>query len=117
MCLQVVYEAAEDPTICDRIYLQGVVPNCLEYYAQHPPASTSRRTIRPPPRSSPSDASADWDPTSVPTPTHARPTYRWIWPGYDLVFFAYRCIQSPLARSAETPAWYLIHNCLPCSSR
>lgn len=34
MCLQAVYEAANDPAICDRIYLQGVVPNCREYYAQ-----------------------------------------------------------------------------------
>src|SRR5512143_2638591 len=27
-CLQAVYEAAGDATICERIYLQGVVPNC-----------------------------------------------------------------------------------------
>lgn len=41
MCLQAVYEAAGDPSICDRIYLQGVVPNCRAYYAQHTPAPTS----------------------------------------------------------------------------
>jgi hypothetical protein len=34
MCLQAVYEAAGDPAICDRIYLQGVVPNCRAYYAR-----------------------------------------------------------------------------------
>jgi hypothetical protein len=33
-CLQSVYEAAGDPAICDRIYLQGVVPNCRAYYAR-----------------------------------------------------------------------------------
>lgn len=41
MCLQAVYEAADDPSICDQIYLQGVVPNCRAYYAQYTPASTS----------------------------------------------------------------------------
>ena len=34
MCLQAVYEAADDPTICNRIYLQGVVPNCRAYFAR-----------------------------------------------------------------------------------
>lgn len=33
MCLQAVYEAADDPAICERIYLQGVQPNCQAYYA------------------------------------------------------------------------------------
>ncbi len=33
MCLQAVYEAADDPAICDRIYLRGVVPTCKAYYA------------------------------------------------------------------------------------
>ena len=32
MCLQAVYEAADDPAICERIYLQGVRPNCRAYY-------------------------------------------------------------------------------------
>ena len=40
MCLQTVYEAAQDPAICDRIYLQGVVPNCRAYYAHFTPGST-----------------------------------------------------------------------------
>ena len=39
MCLQAVYEAADDPSICDRIYLQGVVPNCRAYYAQRTPSA------------------------------------------------------------------------------
>jgi hypothetical protein len=33
-CLQAVYEAAGDPTICDRIYLKSVVPDCRAWYAQ-----------------------------------------------------------------------------------
>ena len=32
-CLQAVYEAADDPAICDRLYLPGVVPTCKAYYA------------------------------------------------------------------------------------
>jgi hypothetical protein len=32
-CLQSVYEAADDPAICDRLYLPGVVPACRAYYA------------------------------------------------------------------------------------
>ena len=31
-CLQAVYEAADDPAICDRLYLPGVVPVCKAYY-------------------------------------------------------------------------------------
>jgi len=38
MCLQAVYEAAGDPSICDRIYLRGVVPNCRAYYASPSPS-------------------------------------------------------------------------------
>jgi hypothetical protein len=33
MCLQAVYEAAGDPAICERLYLQGVRPTCRAYYA------------------------------------------------------------------------------------
>ena len=33
-CLQAVYEAADDPAICDRLYLPGVVPTCKAYYAE-----------------------------------------------------------------------------------
>ncbi len=32
-CLQAVYEAADDPEICDRLYLPGAVPACKDYYA------------------------------------------------------------------------------------
>ena len=38
MCLQAVYEAAGEPSICDRIYLRGVVPNCRAYYASPSPS-------------------------------------------------------------------------------
>lgn len=64
MCLQAIYEAADDPTICDRIYLRGVVPNCRGYYAQYTPVSTSLTgTIDDPAQTqSPS-------PTSPPPPT------------------------------------------------
>jgi hypothetical protein len=34
MCLQAVYEAAGDPTICDQLYLEGVRPTCRAYYAE-----------------------------------------------------------------------------------
>jgi hypothetical protein len=34
MCLQAVYEAAEDPTICERLYLEGVRPTCRAYYSE-----------------------------------------------------------------------------------
>jgi hypothetical protein len=40
MCLQAVYEAADDPSICDRLYLSGVVPNCHAYYAARSPTPT-----------------------------------------------------------------------------
>lgn len=33
MCLQAVYQAANDPAICDRLYLKGVRPTCRAYYA------------------------------------------------------------------------------------
>jgi hypothetical protein len=32
-CLQSVYEAAGDPAVCDRLYLEGVRPTCRAYYA------------------------------------------------------------------------------------
>ncbi len=32
-CLQAVYQAANDPAICDRLYLSGVVSTCKTYYA------------------------------------------------------------------------------------
>ena len=72
MCLQAVYEVANDPTICDRIYLQGVVPNCRAYYAQLTPASQSligtvqTPTQLPSPIFTPSPTAT---PTSQPTPT------------------------------------------------
>jgi hypothetical protein len=40
MCLQAVYEAADDPAICERLYLEGVRPTCRAYY-QRPPAEWS----------------------------------------------------------------------------
>jgi len=41
MCLQAVYQAADDPTICDRLYLEGVRPACRDYYQQ--PAGDGER--------------------------------------------------------------------------
>lgn len=46
MCLQAVYEAADDPSICDRLYLSGVVPNCQAYYTARSPTPTP--TLLPP---------------------------------------------------------------------
>ena len=62
-CLQAVYEAAGDPAICDRIYLQGVVPNCRAYYArltaETPTASSVLSEVTPEPPSTPTtEASA-----------------------------------------------------------
>ena len=37
MCLQAVYEAADDPAICEQLYLEGVRPTCRAYY--HRPAA------------------------------------------------------------------------------
>jgi len=31
-CLQAVYQAADDPAICDQLYLKGVRPTCRDYY-------------------------------------------------------------------------------------
>jgi len=31
-CLQAVYQAADDPAICERLYLKGVRPTCRAYY-------------------------------------------------------------------------------------
>lgn len=44
-CLQAVYEAANDPAICDQIYLQGVVPNCRTYYAKYTPDQPSATMV------------------------------------------------------------------------
>jgi hypothetical protein len=34
VCLQAVYQAAGDPAICQRLYLEGVRPNCRAYYSE-----------------------------------------------------------------------------------
>ncbi len=34
MCLQMVYEAADDPAICEQLYLESVRPNCEAFYAR-----------------------------------------------------------------------------------
>ena len=36
-CLRTLYEAAGDPAICDRIYLQEVEDNCRAWYAEDSP--------------------------------------------------------------------------------
>ena len=46
MCLQAVYEAAADPAICERLYLEGVRPACRAYYgalSTPPPGPTLLR--------------------------------------------------------------------------
>lgn len=32
MCLQAVYQAADDPKTCEQLYLKGVRPTCRDYY-------------------------------------------------------------------------------------
>lgn len=36
-CLQAVYEVADNPGICDRVYLEGAASNCQAWYANHTP--------------------------------------------------------------------------------
>ena len=72
MCLQAIYEAANDPTICDRIYLQGVVPTCRAYYAQLMPTPVSIAGVTQTPTQLPSATFTPLPtatPTSQPTPT------------------------------------------------
>lgn len=89
MCLQAVYETAGDPAICDRIYLQGVVPNCRAYYAQHTPASIAPTGMieTPTPTQLPSPTfttSPTATPSSVPIPTTtSTPLYKLDLSGYD----------------------------------
>jgi hypothetical protein len=93
MCLQTVYEAAQDPAICDRIYLQGVVPNCRAYYAHFTPGSaTLPETFQLPtqtkaalPGFTPAPTGTDTSlPTSTATPT---PRYQLDLAGYDADIF------------------------------
>lgn len=67
-CLQAVYEAAGDPSICDRIYLPGVVPNCRAYYERLTPqaAATLPAASSPSPIPSPSPASTSPPPAATP---------------------------------------------------
>ncbi len=34
MCLQALYEAADDPSVCEQLYLEVVRPNCRAYYSE-----------------------------------------------------------------------------------
>jgi hypothetical protein len=36
-CLDDVWRAIDDPSICDRIYLVNTRPNCRNYFSNHPP--------------------------------------------------------------------------------
>ena len=87
MCLQVVYEAADDPSICDRIYLRGVVPNCRAYYAHFAPgtASTTMTIVTPTLTETPSPTPPpSVTPTSEPTQTASpTPLYKFDLSGYD----------------------------------
>jgi hypothetical protein len=44
MCLQAVYQAADDPAICDQLYLHGVRPTCRRYY-QRPPVDFATDSV------------------------------------------------------------------------
>ncbi|MGA9351724.1 MAG: hypothetical protein WBW48_23385, partial [Anaerolineae bacterium] len=73
MCLQAVYEAADDPTICDRLYLSGVVPNCHAYYAARSPTPTATPAVTAPPPT-PTPVPPTYTPPIPPTYTPAPPT-------------------------------------------
>lgn len=87
MCLQMVYEAAYDPTICDRIYLPGVVPNCRAYYTRFTPpiepSETPQATQTPIPTATPSPSLAS-PPSPTPSPT---PLYTVDLSSYDSATF------------------------------
>ena len=79
MCLQAVYEAADDPTICNRLYLSGVVPNCQAYYAARSPTLTATPAVTAPSptgvsTSTPAATSTPVTPAPL-TPTPIPPTY------------------------------------------
>jgi hypothetical protein len=99
MCLQAVYEAADDPSICDQIYLQGVVPNCRAYYARSTPPveapETASPTHTPIPAALPSPSLT---PTAPPTPTPLpTPLYTVDLSGYDpAIFPAIEIAHNPL---------------------
>ena len=44
-CLQAVYQAAVDPSICERLYLRGVRPTCRAYYADAAAAKAAGRPV------------------------------------------------------------------------
>jgi hypothetical protein len=44
-CLQTVYQAANDPAICDRLYLPGVAPTCRAYYASLGRAASAQPAV------------------------------------------------------------------------
>ncbi len=69
-CLQAVYEAANDPAICDQIYLQGVVPNCRAYYAKYTPFKPPATEMVLAPTQAVSPATV---PSPSPTPSQANP--------------------------------------------
>jgi hypothetical protein len=88
-----VYEAAENPAICERIYLQGLLPNCRAYYAHYtpPPASPTRTseildvTMTMPPTSTVLPIAK---PTNLPTPAPSpTPQYVLDLSGYDSDIF------------------------------
>lgn len=70
MCLQAVYEAANEPSICDRIYLRGVAANCREYYSPGTPRSPTEIIGTPTQtsRSSPTSSSSHATPASTAAP-------------------------------------------------
>jgi hypothetical protein len=103
MCLQAVYEAAGDPSICDRIYLQGVAPNCRAYYEQFTPAASPPDVATEIPTIAPTSLPSDRlpptaTPTSQPTPsTSPTPLYTLDLSRYDPDIFP------PIAISHNPP--------------
>jgi Tol biopolymer transport system component len=76
-CLQSVYIAADDPAICERLYLEGVRPTCRAYYESLARDST--------PAISPTDTSTKTAMPTLATPTSEMATF----PNWQRILFIY----------------------------
>ncbi len=72
-CLQSVYQAANDPTICDRLYLEGVRPTCRAYYAARSRVTAAANTPT-------AAATPTTRPSSTPSPSPGPTATEFLWP-------------------------------------
>lgn len=113
LCLQAVYEAADDPAICERIYLRGVQPNCQAYYAARaaPSLTPSGGPTASPTASAVPATPMQPAPTRTPTPAvelelrvATYPLAKLQDPDSDVLTFADSVEGDPLARHAAERA-------------